>query len=161
MYYFLSGYTAKLAGTERGVTEPQTEFSACFGAPFLPLPPMAYAQLLGDRIARYGSDVWLVNTGWTGGPYGVGRRMSIAHTRAIITAALDGSLAQVETRPDPIFGFQVPMACPGVPPEVLNPRHTWTDKHAYDTTAHNLVERFRANFARFADQVTPEVREVL
>jgi phosphoenolpyruvate carboxykinase (ATP) len=161
MYYFLSGYTAKLAGTERGVTEPQTEFSACFGAPFLPLPPMAYAQLLGDRIARYGSDVWLVNTGWTGGPYGVGRRMSIAHTRAIITAALDGSLAQVETRPDPIFGFQVPLACPGIPPEVLNPRHTWTDKHAYDTTAHNLVERFRANFARFADQVTPEVREVL
>jgi phosphoenolpyruvate carboxykinase (ATP) len=161
MYYFLSGYTAKLAGTERGITEPQTEFSACFGAPFLPLPPMAYAQLLGERIARHGSDVWLVNTGWTGGPYGVGQRMSIAHTRAIITAALDGSLAQVETRTDPVFGFEVPTACPGVPAEVLNPRNTWADKDAYDTTARNLVERFRANFANFADQVTPEVREVL
>jgi phosphoenolpyruvate carboxykinase (ATP) len=161
MYYFLSGYTAKLAGTERGVTEPQTEFSACFGAPFLPLPPMAYAHLLGERIARYGSDVWLVNTGWTGGPYGVGQRMSIAHTRAIITAALDGSLAQVETRPDPTFGFQVPVACPGVPAEVLNPRNTWADPAAYDATARDLVERFRANFAKFADEVTPEVREVL
>jgi phosphoenolpyruvate carboxykinase (ATP) len=161
MYYFLSGYTAKLAGTERGVTEPQTEFSACFGAPFLPLPPMAYAQLLGERIARYGSDVWLVNTGWTGGPYGVGRRMSIAHTRAIISAALDGSLAQVDTRPDPTFGFQVPTACPGLPAEVLNPRTTWADPDAYDATARNLVERFRANFAKFADEVTPEVRAVL
>jgi phosphoenolpyruvate carboxykinase (ATP) len=161
MYYFLSGYTAKLAGTERGVTEPQTEFSACFGAPFLPLPPMAYAHLLGERIARYGSDVWLVNTGWTGGPYGVGQRMSIAHTRAIITAALDGSLAQVETRPDPTFGFQVPVACPGVPAEVLNPRNTWADPDAYDATARDLVERFRANFAKFADEVTPEVRAVL
>ena len=161
MYYFLSGYTATLAGTERGVTEPQTEFSACFGAPFLPLPPMAYAQLLGERIARYGSDVWLVNTGWTGGPYGVGRRMSIAHTRAIISAALDGSLAQVATRPDPTFGFQVPTSCPGLPAEVLNPRTTWADPDAYDATARNLVERFRANFAKFADEVTPEVRAVL
>ena len=161
MYYFLSGYTAKLAGTERGVTEPQTEFSACFGAPFLPLPPMAYAQLLGERIARHGSDVWLVNTGWTGGPYGVGRRMSIAHTRAIISAALDGSLAQVATRPDPTFGFQVPTSCPGLPAEVLNPRTTWADPDAYDATARNLVERFRANFAKFADEVTPEVRAVL
>ncbi len=161
MYYFLSGYTAKLAGTERGITEPQTEFSACFGAPFLPLPPMAYAKLLGERIARYGSHVWLVNTGWTGGPYGTGQRMSIAHTRALLHAALDGSLAQVETRTDPVFGFEVPVACPGVPAEVLNPRNTWADKDAYDTTAHNLVERFRANFAKFADQVTPEVRGVL
>ena len=161
MYYFLSGYTAKLAGTERGVTEPQTEFSACFGAPFLPLPPMAYAQLLGERIARHGSDVWLVNTGWTGGPYGVGQRMSIAHTRAIISAALDGSLAQVATRPDPTFGFQVPTSCPGLPAEVLNPRTTWADPDAYDATARNLVERFRANFAKFADEVTPEVRAVL
>ena len=161
MYYFLSGYTAKLAGTERGVTEPQTEFSACFGAPFLPLPPMAYAQLLGERIARHGSDVWLVNTGWTGGPYGVGQRMSIAHTRAIISAALDGSLAQVATRPDPTFGFQVPTSCPGLPAEVLNPRTTWADPDAYDATARNLVERFRANFAKFADEVTPEVCAVL
>jgi phosphoenolpyruvate carboxykinase (ATP) len=105
--------------------------------------------------------VWLVNTGWTGGPYGVGQRMSIAHTRAIITAALNGSLAQVETRPDPVFGFQVPVSCPGVPDEVMNPRNTWADKDAYDAQARNLVERFRANFAEFADQVTPEVRAVL
>jgi phosphoenolpyruvate carboxykinase (ATP) len=122
---------------------------------------MAYAQLLGERIARHGANVWLVNTGWTGGPYGVGQRMSIAHTRAIISAALDGSLAGVETRPDPVFGFAVPTSCPGVPAEVLNPRNTWADKDAYDTTARNLVERFRANFAKFADQVTSEVREVL
>ncbi len=161
MYYFLSGYTAKLAGTERGITEPQTEFSACFGAPFLPLPPMAYARLLGERIAQHQADVWLVNTGWTGGPYGTGERMSIAHTRAIITAALDGSLAGVATRTDPVFGFEVPVRCPGVPTEVLDPRNTWADKAAYDTTARNLVERFRTNFAKFADEVTPEVREVL
>ena len=159
MYFFLSGYTAKLAGTERGVTEPQPEFSACFGAPFLPLPPMVYAQLLGDKISEYGSHVWLVNTGWTGGPSGVGKRMSIQYTRAMVTAVLNGSLAQVETRPDPIFGFSVPLHCPGVPDEVLRPRNTWEDEEAYDAAYGRLAQLFNKNFEQFADQVTDEVRQ--
>ena len=158
MYYFLSGYTAKLAGTERGVTEPEPNFSACFGSPFLPLPPMTYARLLGEKIGEHNSDVWLVNTGWTGGPYGKGHRMSIAYTRAMVTAALNGSLAQVKTKEDPVFGLQVPTKCPGVPDDVLWPRNTWEDKEAYDASARNLAERFRSNFAKFADQVTEEVR---
>lgn len=158
MYYFLSGYTAKLAGTERGVTEPEPNFSACFGAPFLPLPPMVYAKMLGEKIAEHGADVWLVNTGWTGGPYGVGHRMSIAYTRAMVSAALDGSLAQVETRPDPAFGIHVPTSCPGVPPEVLWPKNTWADPNAYDEAARNLAKRFQDNFTKFSDQVTEEVR---
>jgi phosphoenolpyruvate carboxykinase (ATP) len=123
-YYFLSGYTAKVAGTERGVTEPQATFSTCFGAPFIVHPPTLYARLLGERIAAYGADAWLVNTGWTGGPAGVGHRMSIAYTRAMVAAALDGSLSSVETVPDPVFGVGVPVSCPGVPPEVLQPRTT-------------------------------------
>ncbi|HYP41358.1 MAG TPA: phosphoenolpyruvate carboxykinase [Chloroflexia bacterium] len=159
MYYFLSGYTAKLAGTERGITEPQPEFSACFGSPFLPLPPMTYARMLGEKIWEHGADVWLVNTGWTGGAYGKGRRMSIAHTRAMVTAALDGSLARVETRPDPTFGVGVPTSCPGVPDEVLWPRNTWDDKAAYDEAARNLALRFAENFKKFEDQVTQEVRK--
>lgn len=163
MYYFLSGYTAKLAGTERGVTEPEPNFSACFASPFLVLPPMAYARLLGEKIWEHGSHVWLVNTGWTGGPYGVGKRMSIAYTRAMVSAALqdegrEGSLSQVETRPDPVFGVHVPISCPGVPAEVLWPRNTWTDKDAYDQAARNLALKFQENFAKFQDQVTPEVR---
>ncbi len=158
MYYFLSGYTAKLAGTERGITEPEPNFSACFGSPFLPLPPMTYARLLGDKIRKHGSDVWLVNTGWTGGPYGVGKRMSIAYTRAMVSAALDGSLAQVETQEDPVFGLHVPVSCPGVPSEVLWPRNTWADKDAYDRAAQNLAQRFKDNFTKFADQVSEEVR---
>jgi phosphoenolpyruvate carboxykinase (ATP) len=158
MYYFLSGYTAKLAGTERGVTEPEPNFSACFGAPFLPLPPMVYAKMLGEKIAEHNADVWLVNTGWTGGPYGVGHRMSIAYTRAMVSAALDGSLAQVETRPDPVFGIHVPVSCLGVPAEVLWPKNTWPDPNAYDEAARNLAKRFQDNFAKFSDQVTPEVR---
>ena len=161
MYYFLSGYTAKLAGTERGVTAPEAEFSACFGAPFLPLPPMTYAQLLGEKIEQHGSDVWLVNTGWSGGGYGVGQRMSIAYTRAIVNAILNGDLKDVAMRTDPVFGFQVPTTCPGVPAEVLVPRNTWSDGAAYDRTAADLVERFRSNFAKFADQVTDEVKAVL
>lgn len=158
MYYFLSGYTAKLAGTERGVTEPEPNFSACFGSPFIPLPPMTYAHLLGEKIKQYGSHVWLVNTGWTGGPYGVGKRMSIQYTRAMITAALDGTLSEVDTRPDPIFGIGVPVSCPGVPREVLWPRNTWEDHDAYDQAARSLAKRFQANFEKFADQVTEEVR---
>ena len=158
MYYFLSGYTAKLAGTERGVTEPEPNFSACFGSPFIPLPPMTYARLLGDKIRQHGADVWLINTGWTGGPYGKGHRMSIAYTRAMVTAALNGSLAQVPTQADPVFGLNIPTSCPGVPGEVLLPRNTWTDKDAYDQAARNLAQRFRTNFDKFADQVTEEVR---
>jgi phosphoenolpyruvate carboxykinase (ATP) len=158
MYFFLSGYTAKLAGTERGVTEPQPEFSACFGSPFLPMPPMVYARMLGEKIWEHASDVWLVNTGWTGGPYGTGRRMSIAHTRAMVSAALDGSLARVQTQQDATFGVWVPTSCPGVPSEVLWPRNTWADKDAYDEAARNLAMRFKENFTQFEDQVTQEVR---
>lgn len=158
-YYFLSGYTAKLAGTERGVTEPEPNFSACFASPFLPLPPMTYSRMLGEKVQEHGSHVWLVNTGWTGGPYGTGKRMSIAYTRAMVSAALNGSLAKVETRPDPTFGIGVPVRCPGVPDEVLSPRNTWSDKDAYDAAAANLAKRFQENFARFADQVPAEVRD--
>ncbi len=157
-YYFLSGYTAKVAGTERGVTEPQATFSTCFGAPFIVHPPTLYARLLGERIARHDADVWLVNTGWTGGPAGGGgSRMSIAHTRAMVAAALDGSLTGVETVPDPVFGVGVPISCPGVPLEVLQPKTTWTDPDAYDAKARDLAERFHANFVQFADAVSPDV----
>ncbi|MCA1669759.1 MAG: phosphoenolpyruvate carboxykinase [Thermomicrobia bacterium] len=157
-YYFLSGYTAKVAGTERGVTAPQATFSTCFGAPFIVHPPTLYARLLGERIARHGADAWLVNTGWTGGPAGGGgSRMSIAYTRAMVAAALDGSLATVETVPDPVFGVGVPVSCPGVPPAVLQPRTTWDDPAAYDAKARDLAERFHANFAQFADAVSADV----
>jgi phosphoenolpyruvate carboxykinase (ATP) len=157
-YYFLSGYTAKVAGTERGVTTPQATFSTCFGAPFIVHPPTLYAQLLGERIAQHGADAWLINTGWTGGPAGGGgNRMSIAYTRAMVAAALDGSLAGMETVPDPVFGVGVPVSCPGVPPDVLQPRTTWSDPAAYDAKARDLAERFHANFAQFADSVSPDV----
>jgi phosphoenolpyruvate carboxykinase (ATP) len=158
MYHFLSGYTAKVAGTEKGVTEPQTTFSTCFGAPFMPLPPMVYAKLLGEKIARQKVDSWLVNTGWSGGPHGVGARMKIAHTRAMVSAALNGSLANVKTTRDPIFGLYVPESCPGVPLEVLNPRNTWKDKAAYDAKAKELAEKFKKNFEQFAAAADPAVR---
>jgi phosphoenolpyruvate carboxykinase (ATP) len=159
MYHFLSGYTAKLAGTEKGLgSEPKATFSACFGAPFMALHPSVYAEMLGRKIARHGSHCWLVNTGWSGGPYGVGKRMKIAYTRAMVTAALDGSLAEVDTRPDPVFGVHVPVSCPGVPAEVLNPRNTWPDKEAYDIAARNLAARFQANFAQYEEHVSEEVR---
>ena len=157
MYYFLSGYTAKVAGTEKGVTEPQATFSTCFGAPFMALAPTVYARLLGEKIARHRVHVWLVNTGWSGGPYGVGTRMPIAHTRAMVHAALNGALRDVPTRPDPIFGVAVPTACPGVPAEVLNPRATWDDPAAYDAQARKLAAMFVENFAAYTDQVAPEV----
>ena len=158
MYHFLSGYTAKVAGTEKGVTEPQATFSACFGAPFLALSPTVYADLLGEKIAKHNVKVWLVNTGWTGGPYGIGQRMKIAYTRAMIRAALDGSLADVPTRPDPTFGVAVPTACPGVPAEVLDPRGTWSDPDAYDAQARKLAGMFVENFKAFADQAAADVR---
>jgi phosphoenolpyruvate carboxykinase (ATP) len=159
MYHFLAGYTAKVAGTERGVTEPQATFSACFGAPFLPLHPGVYAKMLGERIARHRVKCWLVNTGWTGGPYGEGHRMKLGHTRALIRAALEGKLTDAPTRDDPVFGFRVPCAVPGVPPEVLDPRGTWTDPARYDAQAARLAAMFRENFARFADQVDHSVQQ--
>jgi len=158
MYHFLSGYTAKVAGTEKGVTEPQATFSACFGAPFMSLSPNVYARLLGEKIAAHHVDVWLVNTGWSGGPYGVGQRMAIAYTRAMVHAALSGALGDVPTTLDPIFGMAVPTACPGVPPEVLDPRGTWADPRAYDAQARKLAAMFAANFQVFASSVSDEVR---
>lgn len=148
MYFFLSGYTAKVAGTEAGVTEPTVTFSTCFGAPFLPLRPKVYAELLGKKIDQHGSEVWLINTGWTGGGYGVGHRMKLSHTRAMIHAAFSGDLTQFET--DPIFGLSIPTACPGVPSEVLNPRETWADKSAYDAKANELRSMFEENYKKFA-----------
>jgi phosphoenolpyruvate carboxykinase (ATP) len=160
MYHFLSGYTAKVAGTERGVKEPEATFSTCFGAPFMVLHPGVYAGLLGRRMAAHNARCWLVNTGWSGGPYGVGQRMKISYTRAMIRAILNGSLAQVETRPDPIFGVGVPVSCPEVPTEVLTPRNTWADKAAYDEKARDLARRFNENFKKYADGVTEQVRAV-
>lgn len=157
MYHFISGYTAKVAGTERGVTEPVATFSACFGAPFMPMHPTVYAKMLGEKIEKFGAKVWLVNTGWTGGPYGVGSRMKIAHTRAMVHAALDGRLAEVKTQADPIFGLGIPEAVPDVPAEVLIPRNTWQDKAAYDKQAKALAGQFQKNFEKFADQATADV----
>jgi phosphoenolpyruvate carboxykinase (ATP) len=156
-YHFVSGYTAKVAGTERGITEPQATFSACFGAPFMPLHPTIYAGLLGDRLRRHGATTWLVNTGWTGGPYGVGQRISIGYSRAVIRAALSGALDGVEFGIDPVFGFQVPRSCPDVPPEVLDTRSTWPDPADYDDAARSLARRFTANFEPYAAQAQPEV----
>ena len=155
-YYFLNGYTSKLAGTEAGVTEPQPNFSVCFGAPFMPRPPMVYATMLADRIKKHGSDVWLLNTGWTGGGYGVGSRFKLAYTRAMVTAILDGSLKSVKTVEHPIFGLHMPVAVPGVPSEVLDPRNTWKDKAAYDAKAKELAAKFRENDRKFA--ITDAVR---
>ncbi|MCC6189630.1 MAG: phosphoenolpyruvate carboxykinase (ATP) [Anaerolineales bacterium] len=157
MYHFLSGYTAKLAGTERGVTTPQATFSACFGAVFLAHHPSVYAELLRERINRHQSTVWLVNTGWSGGPAGIGQRMKIAHTRAMVRALLNGSLRDVPTEPDPVFGVHVPVSCPGVPPDVLKPRNTWANQDAYDRQARDLAQRLSANFQQFAGTVDPKV----
>ncbi|HEY9723281.1 MAG TPA: phosphoenolpyruvate carboxykinase [Oscillatoriaceae cyanobacterium] len=157
MYHFLSGYTAKLAGTERGVTEPQATFSTCFGAPFMVLHPTVYANLLGERIQRHDVTCWLVNTGWTGGQYGVGNRMPIAHTRALVHAILDGQLDGVDYKTDPIFGVAVPQSAPGVPASVLNPRESWADKAAYDQQAQKLAKLFAANFKQFEAKVGPAI----
>jgi phosphoenolpyruvate carboxykinase (ATP) len=151
MYHFLSGYTAKVAGTERGVTEPTATFSACFGAPFLPLPPSVYANMLGEKIAKHNVRVWLVNTGWTGGPYGAGSRMKLSHTRAMVRAALSGALDSVSYRKDPVFGIEVPTTVPDVPSNVLDPRSTWSDGAAYDAQAKKLAGMFRENFKQFKD----------
>ena len=157
-YHFISGYTAKLAGTEIGVREPKATFSACFGAPFMPRHPGEYADMLTDRLERHDATVWLVNTGWTGGPYGTGERMNIAHTRAMVRAALGGALADVPTRIDPVFRVEVPLTCPEVPDVFLDPRATWADPVAYDRQAARLAQMFAANFADYADGVTAEIR---
>jgi phosphoenolpyruvate carboxykinase (ATP) len=157
MYHFLSGYTAKVAGTEKGVTEPKATFSTCFGAPFLPLAPGRYAAMLGEKIARHQSQVWLVNTGWTGGPYGTGTRMKIKFTRAMIRAALSGALDAVAYDRDQIFNLDVPQTCPDVPPDVLKPVNTWGNKAAYDTQARKLARMFIDNFTAFEGQVSREV----
>jgi phosphoenolpyruvate carboxykinase (ATP) len=157
MYHFLSGYTAKVAGTERGVTEPKATFSTCFGAPFLPLEPSRYARMLGEKIARHQAKVWLLNTGWTGGPYGVGQRMKIAYTRAMIRAALSGALDTVAYQKDPIFNLSIPASCPDVPTEVLTPRDTWANAPAYDEQAAKLARMFVENFKTFEQGVTAEV----
>jgi phosphoenolpyruvate carboxykinase (ATP) len=157
MYYFLSGYTAKVAGTERGVTEPQATFSSCFGAVFLVWHPTVYAEMLGKLLEEHKSNVWLVNTGWSGGAYGVGKRMKLSYTRAMVHAVLSGSLDNAETRADPIFGLGMPTKIAGVPSEVLDPRSTWADSAAYDAQAKKLAEMFRTNFAKFGD-TSEEIR---
>lgn len=158
MYHFISGYTARVAGTEKGVKEPTPVFSPCYGGPFLPLHPRRYAQLLGERIRKHGVKVWLINTGWTGGAYGVGERMSIAHTRAIVNAVLAGRLDGVPTKKDPVFGFEVPQSCPDVPAEVLDPRNTWKDKAAYDAAARSVAASFRENFKKYEQDMPAEIR---
>ena len=158
MYHFLSGYTAKVAGTEKGLVGVQPEFSTCFGAPFLPRPPVEYGNLLRDFISKYKVDCWLVNSGWTGGIYGVGRRMPIKVTRALVTGALNGSLKNATFRTDPYFGFAVPTSVPGIETDLLHPERTWSDRKAFDETARNLVGMFQKNFAKFEKTVDPEVR---
>ncbi len=157
MYHFLSGYTAKVAGTEKGVTEPQATFSTCFGAPFMPRPPSVYGNLLRELIARHHVDCWLVNTGWTGGKHGIGRRMPIRVTRRLLTAALDGSLSKADFRRDPYFGLAVPTHVPGVEPHILTPHKTWRDKAAFAETAQKLIDMFQENFKRFEGEVDADV----
>jgi len=156
MYQYVSGYTAKVAGTEAGVTEPKPTFSACFGAPFLPLHPGFYAEMLGKKMEEHNVNVWLINTGWTGGPYGKGHRIKLSFTRAMISAALDGKLNNVETTVDPVFRFAVPSEVPGVPKEILIPRNTWTDKEAYDEKARYLAGLFVSNFEKYASGASAE-----
>ena len=157
MYHFLLGYTAKVAGTERGITEPQATFSTCFGAPFMPQHPSVYAKLLGEKLEKHNTEIWLVNTGWTGGPYGVGERISIKYTRALLNSALDGKLDDVEFETDPVFGLQVPKSCPGVPSEVLMPKNTWKNKADYDKKAKELAQMFKENFKQYREFVSSDV----
>ncbi len=159
VYYFLQGYTAKVAGTERGVTEPQATFSPCFGAPFMALSPTVYARMLGEKITKHNVDVWLVNTGWTGGPYGEGKRMSLPYTRAMVRAVMEGKLAGTSFETEPVFGLQVPKNVPDVPDEVLMPRNTWADPQAYDQQAEKLAKLFRENFETFSDKVSDAVKQ--
>ena len=157
MYHFISGYTAKVAGTEAGVTEPQTTFSACFGAPFMPLHPTKYAEMLGKKMKDSNVNVWLINTGWSGGEYGVGKRISLKHTRAMITAALNNDLADIDFELHNIFGLNMPKCCPEVPSHILNPKNTWKDSSKYDVKANELAKAFNKNFIQFADQANNEI----
>ena len=159
MYHFLSGYTAKVAGTEQGVTEPRPEFSACFGAPFMPMHPNIYATMLGEQIRQHGSEVWLVSTGWTGGPYGTGKRIDLEHTRRIIAAILSGELGKVDFHSEPFFNLSIPKEVEGLPSEILNPRTTWADGGEYDLQAAKLVKMFRENFKQFAEYVDASIRD--
>ncbi|MFC5682508.1 phosphoenolpyruvate carboxykinase (ATP) [Flavobacterium sp. MAHUQ-51] len=156
-YHFISGYTAKVAGTEAGVTEPQPNFSACFGAPFMPLHPTRYAEMLSQKMKEANVKVWLINTGWTGGPYGIGNRMKLKYTRAMITAALNGELEHVDYENHKVFGIAKPQSCPNVPSEILNPRNTWEDKDLYDTKAVELAQKFKANFQKFESYANEEI----
>jgi phosphoenolpyruvate carboxykinase (ATP) len=158
MYHFISGYTARVAGTEKGITEPAPVFSACYGAPFMPLHPQRYAQLLGERLAQHGTGVWLINTGWTGGPYGEGMRIKIPYTRAMVNAVLDGKLDDVPTWEHPIFRVQVPERCPGIPAAILNPRNTWRNPDAYDAQSRKVAAMFRENFRKLSDEVDDRIR---
>lgn len=157
MYQFISGYTAKVAGTETGITEPTTTFSACFGAPFLPLHPTRYAEMLGKKLDESQARVWMINTGWSGGPYGVGERMKLKFTRAMITAALEGKLDNVEFEKHEVFGFDIPKSCDNVPSELLNPRNTWKDKNSYDAKANELADKFNSNFEKFKEFANDEI----
>ena len=157
MYQFISGYTAKVAGTEAGVTEPKSTFSACFGAPFLPLHPAQYAEMLGKKIDETNVNVWMINTGWSGGAYGIGHRMKLSYTRAMITAALEGKLDNVAYEAHPVFGMMMPTECPNTPTEILNPRNTWADKEAYDAMAKNLAGQFIKNFEKYASGANAEI----
>jgi len=157
MYYFISGYTAKVAGTEEGVVDPEATFSACFGAPFLPLHATYYAEMLGQKMQQHQTNVWLVNTGWTGGAFGVGKRINLKYTRAMISAALQGALDEVDYVTHEVFGLAMPVSCPGVPSEVLNPRRTWADKAAYDENANELAAAFVKNFQKFQDQASADI----
>jgi phosphoenolpyruvate carboxykinase (ATP) len=159
MYYFISGYTAKIAGTEAGIVEPQSTFSACFGAPFLPLHPFQYAKMLGEKIKSHEAKVWLINTGWTGGSYGTGTRIPLALTRAMIKAALGGELDQVKTETHPIFNFAMPVTCPGAPEEILDPKTTWADKNKYDQKAKQIATEFNANFEKYRKGTDDEVAD--
>jgi phosphoenolpyruvate carboxykinase (ATP) len=158
MYQFISGYTAKVAGTETGISEPKATFSACFGAPFLPLHPAVYASMLGEKLRKHKVNVWLINTGWTGGPYGTGKRIKLCYTRAMISAALNGDLYKVDFVKDPVFGLSIPTSCPNVPPGVLNPRNTWADQNKYDLQARTLVNLFTENFKKYSSVVSEDVR---
>ncbi|RYG07051.1 MAG: phosphoenolpyruvate carboxykinase (ATP), partial [Chitinophagaceae bacterium] len=161
MFHFISGYTAKVAGTEAGVTEPQLTFSACFGKAFLPLHPAKYAELLGEKMQKHKVNVWLVNTGWSGGAYGVGQRMKLSYTRAMISAALNGSLANEDFIEHPVFGLLMPKNCVGVPTEILDPRNTWKDRNAYDVKANELALAFLANFKQFEEFTSDEIQNAL
>jgi phosphoenolpyruvate carboxykinase (ATP) len=149
MYHFMSGYTSKLAGTERGITEPKETFSTCFGGPFMPLRAQEYAKMLGKKITEHGTRVYLINTGWTGGPYGIGKRMNLAYTRAMVTAALSGEIDKAPVKHHAIFNLDMPTSCPNVPPEILDPRNTWSDKDKYDAAARRLALLFVKNFEKF------------